>query len=153
MTNRNIIFTAPRIAEIIERDIPEVKRGTVLVRSVRDTISPGTERANLIGDPNINSSQPGSVNFPRHLGYSISGVVEAVGEGVTQVKVGDRVSCAWTKHAHYNLMRETGETYIIKTDVMMQVKDFIGEKPIFHVVENSIDIDTIEDFKKAEELL
>ena len=58
MTNRNIIFTAPRVAEIIERDMPEVKRGTVLVRSVRDTISPGTERANLIGDPNINSSQP-----------------------------------------------------------------------------------------------
>ena len=106
MKNRNIIFTAPRVAEIIERDIPEVKRGTVLVRSVRDTISPGTERANLIGDPNINSSQPGSVNFPRHLGYSISGIVEAVGEGVTRVKVGDRVSCAWTKHAHYNLMKE-----------------------------------------------
>lgn len=57
------------------------------------------------------------------------------------------------ENEHYNLMRETGETYIIKTDVMMQVKDFIGEKPIFHVVENSIDIDTIEDFKKAEELL
>ena len=54
---------------------------------------------------------------------------------------------------HYNLMQETGETYIIKTDVLMEVKDFIGKKPIFHVVESSIDIDTEEDFKKAEELL
>lgn len=54
---------------------------------------------------------------------------------------------------HYNLMRETGETYIIKTDVLMRIKDFIGEKPVFHVVENSIDIDTEDDFKKAEELL
>ncbi len=54
---------------------------------------------------------------------------------------------------HYNLMRETGETYIIKTDILMEVKDFIGKKPIFQVVENSIDIDTEEDFKKAEELL
>lgn len=54
---------------------------------------------------------------------------------------------------HFDLMQETGETYIIKTDVLMRVKDFIGEKPILHVVENSIDIDTIEDFKKAEELL
>ena len=54
---------------------------------------------------------------------------------------------------HYNLMRETGETYIVKTDVLMKVKDFIGEKPIFHVVDSSIDIDTEEDFKKAEELL
>lgn len=106
MTNRNIIFTAPRIAEIIEKDIPQLKQGTVLVRSVRDTISPGTERANLIGDPNINSSAPASITFPRQLGYSISGIVEAVGEGVKKVKVGDRVSCAWSKHAQYNLMKE-----------------------------------------------
>jgi len=54
---------------------------------------------------------------------------------------------------HFDLMRETGETYIIKTDVLMKVKDFIGEKPLLHIVETSIDIDTEEDFKKAEELL
>lgn len=54
---------------------------------------------------------------------------------------------------HFDLMRETGETYIIKTDVLMKVKDFIGEKPILHVVENSIDIDTLEDFEKAGEML
>jgi len=107
MKNKNIIFTAPGVAEIIEKDMPQVTRGTVLVRSVRDTISPGTERANLIGDPNINSSAPGSVNFPRQLGYSISGIVEEVGEGVTRVKVGDRVTCAWTKHAQFNHLRET----------------------------------------------
>jgi len=57
------------------------------------------------------------------------------------------------KSEHYNLMRETGETYIVRTDVLMDVKDFIGKKPVFHVVEDSIDIDTEEDFKKAEELL
>lgn len=54
---------------------------------------------------------------------------------------------------HFDLMRETGETYIIKTEVLMRVKDFIGEKPILHVVENSIDIDTLEDFEKAGEML
>ena len=37
------------------------------------------------------------------------------------------------ENEHYNLMQETGETYIIKTDVLMEVKDFIGKKPIFHV--------------------
>ena len=57
------------------------------------------------------------------------------------------------ENEHYNLMRETGETYIIKTDVLMKVRDFIGEKPIFHIVKDSIDIDTEEDFKRAEELL
>lgn len=54
---------------------------------------------------------------------------------------------------HYNLMQETGETYIIKTDVLMDIGDFIGEKPVLHVVESSVDIDTEEDFKLAEELL
>lgn len=54
---------------------------------------------------------------------------------------------------HYDLMRETGETYIIKTDVMMKVKDFIGEKPILHVVNESVDIDTVEDFERAGKLL
>lgn len=54
---------------------------------------------------------------------------------------------------HYDMMTETGETYIIKTDVMKKVKDFIGDKPIFHEVEASIDIDTLEDFERAEEIL
>ncbi len=54
---------------------------------------------------------------------------------------------------HFDLMRETGETYIVKTNVLMKVKDFIGENPILHVVENSIDIDTLEDFEKAGEML
>lgn len=55
--------------------------------------------------------------------------------------------------AHYSLMQETGETYIIRTDVLMKIGDFIGEKPIFHIVDNSVDIDTEEDFKFAEEFL
>ena len=79
--------------------------GYVLVRTVRDTVSAGTERANLIGDPNISTGRAGFVEFPRHLGYSVSGVVEAVGEGVTHVSVGDRVWCTWSKHSAYNLMR------------------------------------------------
>lgn len=54
---------------------------------------------------------------------------------------------------HYSLMQETGETYIIRTDVLMKIGDFIGEKPIFHIVNNSVDIDTEEDFKFAEEFL
>lgn len=107
MKNDQIFFTAPGIAEIIQTEMPVPGDGEVLVRSVRDTISPGTERANLIGDPNISYAHPGSVIFPRQAGYSISGVVEAVGNGVTTVRVGDRVACAWTKHAKYNVLKES----------------------------------------------
>lgn len=34
------------------------------------------------------------LDAPNPLGYSLSGVVEAIGEGVTEVRVGDRVACA-----------------------------------------------------------
>jgi len=34
------------------------------------------------------------LDVPNALGYSLSGIVEAVGEGVTDLRVGDRVACA-----------------------------------------------------------
>ena len=107
MKNKNIIFTAPCVAEIVEKDMPIPGAGEVLVRSVRDTISSGTEKANLIGDPNVHGKSAPVVDFPRQVGYSIAGVVEAVGEGVTSVAVGDAVACSWTKHAQYNVLPES----------------------------------------------
>ena len=101
MKNKNIIFTAPGVAEVIEKDMPTTKAGEVLIRMLRTTISSGTEKANLIGDANVNSQKAPNVSFPRQVGYSASGIVEAVGEGVTSVQVGDRVMAAWTKHAQY----------------------------------------------------
>ena len=106
MKNTHIIFTAPGIAEVIEKDMPVLHEGEVLVRSVRDTISPGTERANLLGDPNTSVKKAGKVVWPRQAGYSISGIVEAIGDGVSSVSVGDRVTCSWTKHAKYNVLKE-----------------------------------------------
>jgi len=105
MKNQNIIFTSPGIAELIEKELPTPSTGEILVRTVRDTISAGTERANLIGDPNVSPTKGGAVTYPRQLGYSVSGVVEAIGDGVEGFSVGDRVHCAWSKHAQYNLMK------------------------------------------------
>ena len=53
---------------------------------------------------------------------------------------------------HYPLLQETGSIYIIKTNVMKKVKDFIGENPKFYISPQSIDIDTIDDFKTVEAL-
>ena len=54
---------------------------------------------------------------------------------------------------HFPLLRETGATYIIKTRVMKEVKDFIGKNPRVYFDGSCIDIDTEADFEKAAELI
>ena len=54
---------------------------------------------------------------------------------------------------HYKLYRENGAIYIIRTDVMLKVKDFIGEKPELFVMPPCIDIDDISDFERVEKIL
>lgn len=54
---------------------------------------------------------------------------------------------------HFPLLRETGATYIIKTDVMKEVSDFIGKRPLVYYDGVCLDIDTEEDFVKAAELI
>lgn len=54
---------------------------------------------------------------------------------------------------HLTMYCETGATYIIKTDVMKEVKDFIGKKPRLYINGSVGDIDTIKDFETAEKAL
>lgn len=54
---------------------------------------------------------------------------------------------------HYPLLRETGATYIIKTSVMKEVKDFIGKKPLVYFGGMCVDIDTAEDFETAAKII
>ena len=98
MKVKQIAFTGPCVAELIETEVGAPKADEVQVRLAVSTISSGTERANLIGDPNVNTNSGGAVVFPRVLGYSSSGVVEGVGENVSDFKIGDRVAMSWTTH-------------------------------------------------------
>ena len=101
MTNKNILFTAPGVAELVQKEMPVCGDNEVIVRITRTTISAGTERALLTGDPNINYKAAGSVKFPRQSGYSAAAVVTEIGKDVTSVQVGDRVACSWSSHAQY----------------------------------------------------
>ncbi|MBQ8398049.1 MAG: zinc-binding alcohol dehydrogenase [Clostridia bacterium] len=109
MQNKQIIFTAPGVAELLDNEIKAPGAGEVLVETVYSTISAGTERANLAGDPNVSTSRRSvgrPVTFPRTLGYCSSAIVREVGEGVTKVKPGDRVAVSWGKHSRYQVRGE-----------------------------------------------
>lgn len=107
MKSKQIVFTKPCVAELIENEVRLPEANEVQVRLVISTISSGTERANLVGDPNIGIGSNGLVVFPRVSGYSSSGIVAAVGEAVTDLKPGDRVAMSWTIHSQFvTLKRE-----------------------------------------------
>lgn len=126
MVSKNIVFTKPKTAELLEEPIREPNAGEVLVKLAISTVSSGTERSNLIGDKTLawNTAATEAV-YPKRLGYSSSGVVVAVGDGVKKVKPGDRVAMSWTTHSQYVMM---GEYNVYPIDDI----DF-NEAAIFHI--------------------
>lgn len=106
MENKQIVFTAPGIAELLDFNEEMTGADQVKVQTVISTISNGTERANLIGDVNINSTKPATAvaHFPRTAGYSSAGIVLEVGEQVKDLAVGDRVVMSWSKHKSVNVL-------------------------------------------------
>lgn len=105
MENRSILFVRPNTAEVLDRPKHTPGPGCVLVKTQVSTISSGTERANLTGELNVSIYEEFTeAIFPRKGGYSSSGIVEAVGEGVTDLRPGDRVAMSWSVHAQYNCL-------------------------------------------------
>lgn len=105
METKQIVFTAPGKAELLPAECPEPKAHEVRVKMAYTAISSGTERANLSGDVNVSAAsapKEGEVaQFPRKLGYSGSGIIDAVGANVTNLKIGDRVVVTGCFHKGY----------------------------------------------------
>ena len=70
MEYKQIVFTAPGVAELLNVNDAPLGADQVKVQTVITTISNGTERANLIGDVNINSTKPAAAvaHIPRTVG-------------------------------------------------------------------------------------
>ena len=99
MKTKQIVFTKPYVAELLDAEYEAPKAGEVTVSLEFSAISAGTEKANLVGDRNGRWQNEGEeAKFPRYVGYSAAGIVTAVGEDVTDVAVGDRVIVYWGKH-------------------------------------------------------
>lgn len=57
------------------------------------------------------------------------------------------------RHLNEHLFCENGAVYAIRYDAFRAVKDFIGSHPDIYVMERNVDIDTSDDFLKAEKIL
>lgn len=106
MNCKQIIFTEKNKAELITVDLREPTDNEVMVETMVSTISSGTERANIIGDPNVNAGGEAKVVFPRASGYNSAGIVVKKGAAVKSVDVGDRVVVYWGHHKDYNIVPE-----------------------------------------------
>ncbi len=119
---------------VIDVPIPQVQPGMALIRTQASLVSAGTERMlvefsekSLVGKalsrPDLvrqvvdkarregllttMESAFNRLDQPMPLGYSSSGVIEFVGEGMQGFKVGDRVACAgggYAVHAEYAIV-------------------------------------------------
>ena len=122
------VLQHPRTGEIAVVNVPAPKllAGCVLVRIAASLVSAGTERAasefasknllqkakarpDLVRDVIDKIRRDGlfsamqavrsRLDQPLALGYSSAGTVIGVGEGVTDIRVGDRVACAGAGYA------------------------------------------------------
>jgi len=97
-SNYQVLFVEQGVAEVQECEVPEASAGELLVRGRLSLISPGTERAFLLGLANT------SPHYPQATGYSHIGEVVAVGAGVEGWEVGDRVA-SQANHCMYATAR------------------------------------------------
>ncbi|MFQ6040719.1 MAG: zinc-binding dehydrogenase [Candidatus Poribacteria bacterium] len=97
MKGKRVVWPQRGQVEIEEFDLPVVGENRVLVKTDVSLISPGTERAFLLGLPNAVGS------YPQHPGYSNVGKVIDIGAGVTGIAVGDKVASA-AGHASHALL-------------------------------------------------
>ncbi len=99
LKGRKVVW--PERGKVIVEDfkVREPEANEVLIKTRSTLISPGTEEAFLMALPNT------SGKFPQYPGYSNAGEVIAIGDEVSEIKVGDRV-VSRTPHANYVLTSE-----------------------------------------------
>jgi threonine dehydrogenase-like Zn-dependent dehydrogenase len=118
-------LTAPRAVQIREYPKPEPGAGEIRVRTLYSGISAGTELAMYRGTNPYLEKQwdaeaalflPGQSTFHYPVdvwGYSEVGEVDALGEGVTDLQLGDVVWGCWTHRSHAVLSAEDFRGHVL----------------------------------------
>ena len=120
--DKQIVFIEKNKAELLDVESQTLGANQVRVKTIFSTISNGTERANITGNPTTSINvKPGSpVVFPRVSGYSTSGIVVEKGEDVKSLEISDRVAMYWTKHRSYNVVDEKNAVKIESDNVSLE---------------------------------
>ncbi len=118
LPTRQVVWTGRGRAELLDGVVPRAGRGEVTVRASSTIISAGTERAQFLKLPHTGASTPFKP------GYSGSGIVEAVGAGVTGVAEGDRVAVRGLPHASRATV-PAGSVHVVPESVSLADAAFI----------------------------
>jgi len=133
-----VAFAAGKPLELVEIDVQGPKAGEVLVRIVATSVC-HTDAYTLSG------ADPEGL-FPAVLGHEGAGVVEAVGEGVTSLKVGDHVIPLYTAECRQCKFCLSGKTNLCGSVRATQGKGVMPDgtsrfsldgKPLFHYMGTS----------------
>lgn len=120
MNAKQIIFTQKDTALLLDVEDNELAPDQVMVQTLFSTISCGTERANITGDPNVSICGDGNVKFPRTAGYSSSGIIVKKGANVQDLEIGDAVVMSWSLHKSYNILQASNVVKINNDKIPME---------------------------------
>lgn len=87
MSTKALTATSKGTVALLSIEVPEPTEHQIQVRLHTSLISPGTERAFVLGLDNAHA------NYPFQPGYCAAGVVVKTGGSVTRFRPGDRVAC------------------------------------------------------------
>lgn len=125
MQSTGVLFVAPRVVEVRQEQMADLKPDQVLVRTLISAISPGTEMllyrgefpADLPLDENL-ESLAGQATYPVKYGYSAIGEVIERGEAVDSEWIGKRVF-AFQPHVSH---------FVVKPDALQVIPQEISEE-------------------------
>jgi S-(hydroxymethyl)glutathione dehydrogenase/alcohol dehydrogenase len=128
-----VAFEAGKPLKIVEVDVAPPQKGEVLVRIVASGVC-HTDAFTLSGE------DPEGI-FPAILGHEGGGIVEAIGEGVTSLEVGDHVIPLYTAECRECKFCKSGKTNLCQAVRATQGKGVMPDgttrfsyqgKPIYH---------------------
>lgn len=136
MKYKSVIVTkrgGPEFLQVVENDLRPPAANEVMIRVL----------ATGVGRTDINyryGLSPFAPKVPFVPGYEVMGIVDAVGEGVTRVAVGDRVA-ALIGHGGYSEMIYLGQEHLVRVpealdpaDVVTVVLNYVSAYQMLHRV-------------------